>query len=140
MATITTMFAYGGFCLGWYDIETANKIAVSGIIGSGAGIAATSLIMSVAIAYGTAGTGTAISTLTGVAATNAALAYIGGGTLAAGGGGMAAGMLILTSTTFIVGAAVTGAALFAWQRYDAYKEKLRTEMTINWLKERFAKN
>ncbi|MDX5630667.1 MULTISPECIES: hypothetical protein [Brenneria] len=43
----------------------------------------------------TAGTGTAISTLSGVAATNATLAWLGGGTLAAGGYGMAGGMMVL---------------------------------------------
>lgn len=43
----------------------------------------------------TAGTGTAISALSGVAATNATLAWLGGGTLAAGGGGMALGSMVL---------------------------------------------
>lgn len=43
----------------------------------------------------TAGTGTAISTLGGVAATNATLAWLGGGTLAAGGYGMAGGVMVL---------------------------------------------
>ena len=40
-------------------------------------------------------TGTAISALSGAAATNAALAWLGGGALAAGGGGMAAGSAFL---------------------------------------------
>lgn len=43
----------------------------------------------------TASTGTAISTLSGVAATNATLAWLGGGTIAAGGGGMAMGAMVL---------------------------------------------
>lgn len=43
----------------------------------------------------TASTGTAISTLSGVAATNATLAWFGGGSLAAGGLGMAGGMAVL---------------------------------------------
>ncbi len=43
----------------------------------------------------TASTGTAIGTLSGVAATNATLAWFGGGSLAAGGLGMAGGMAIL---------------------------------------------
>lgn len=42
-----------------------------------------------------ASTGTAISTLSGVAATNATLAWLGGGSLAAGGYGMAGGTLVL---------------------------------------------
>ena len=43
----------------------------------------------------TAGTGTAISTLSGAAATNATLAWLGGGTLASGGLGIAGGMWVL---------------------------------------------
>lgn len=52
----------------------------------------------------TASTGTAISTLSGVAATNATLAWLGGGSLAAGGFGVAGGMAVL-------GGAVLGPAL-----------------------------
>lgn len=51
-----------------------------------------------------ASTGTAISSLSGVAATNATLAWLGGGSLAAGGGGMALG-------TTILGGIVVGPAL-----------------------------
>lgn len=46
---------------------------------------------------GTAGTGTAISTLSGAAATNATLAWLGGGTLASGGAGIAGGTIVLGS-------------------------------------------
>ena len=42
-----------------------------------------------------ASTGTAIASLSGVAATNATLAWLGGGSLAAGGFGMAGGMAVL---------------------------------------------
>ena len=52
----------------------------------------------------TASTGTAISTLTGAAATNATLAWLGGGSIAAGGGGMALG-------TMVLGGIVAGPAL-----------------------------
>jgi hypothetical protein len=44
---------------------------------------------------GTASTGTAIASLSGIAAHNAILAWFGGGALAAGGGGMAAGTITL---------------------------------------------
>lgn len=46
-------------------------------------------------AYGTAGTGVAISGLSGAAATNATLAWLGGGTLASGGFGITGGMVAL---------------------------------------------
>ena len=45
--------------------------------------------------FATASTGTAIASLSGVAATNATLAWLGGGSLAAGGMGMAGGMMVL---------------------------------------------
>lgn len=45
--------------------------------------------------FAAASTGTAISALSGAAATNATLAFFGGGSLAAGGLGMAGGMMVL---------------------------------------------
>lgn len=64
-------------------------------VGSGAAVAGGSILTALATTFGTAGTGAAISTLSGVAASNAVLAWIGGGTIAAGGGGMALGSTIL---------------------------------------------
>lgn len=60
------------------------------------------------MALGTASTGTAIASLSGIAATNATLAALGGGALAAGGGGMALGTTILGATTLGVGILVGG--------------------------------
>lgn len=53
----------------------------------------------------TAGTGTAISSLTGAAATNATLATLGGGSVAAGGLGMLGGLAVATGGAALVGAA-----------------------------------
>ena len=53
-------------------------------------------------------TGTAISALSGAAATNATLAALGGGSLAAGGGGIALGTTILGAATLGVGLLVGG--------------------------------
>jgi uncharacterized protein with GYD domain len=72
-----------------------KELAAGGItaIGSGA--------LTGAAVYGTVGllasasTGTAISALSGAAATNATLAWLGGGAIAAGGGGMAVGAAVL---------------------------------------------
>lgn len=68
-------------------------------VGVGAGVTVAAMgptaAMGVATTFGVASTGTAISSLSGAAATNAALAWLGGGTLAAGGGGMAAGESLL---------------------------------------------
>ena len=56
----------------------------------------------------TASTGTAISTLSGAAATNATLAWLGGGSLAAGGFGMAGGTLVLGGIVTAPALAVMG--------------------------------
>ncbi|MEH1776226.1 MAG: hypothetical protein V7K64_18535 [Nostoc sp.] len=60
--------------------------------------------MSLATSVGVASTGTLIGGLSGAAAWNATLAWLGGGSLAAGGGGMALGSLVLGGIT--VGPAV----------------------------------
>lgn len=52
-------------------------------------------IPSAVAALGAASTGTAISSLSGAAATNATMAWLGGGSLAAGGGGVALGTAAL---------------------------------------------
>lgn len=70
-------------------------------IGTGAVTGALTGALAALGAYGsvgmlaTASTGTAIGTLSGAAATNATLAWLGGGALAAGGFGMAGGMVAL---------------------------------------------
>ncbi|MBD2123651.1 hypothetical protein [Trichocoleus sp. FACHB-262] len=60
--------------------------------------------MGLATSVGVASTGTLIGSLSGAAAWNATLAWLGGGSLAAGGGGMALGSLVLGGIT--VGPAV----------------------------------
>ncbi len=75
------------------EINEANvKAGVSAVAGAAAGAAvaayAPSAAMAFATAFGTASTGALISDLTGIYAINAALAWLGGGTLAVGGGGM----------------------------------------------------
>lgn len=98
------------------ELQEARKAAT----GAGAGLAAGASVafmaptaaMWVATTFGTASTGTAISTLSGAASTNAALAWLGGGTLAAGGGGMAAGNALL-ALAGPVGWSIAGATLLS---------------------------
>jgi hypothetical protein len=70
---------------------------------------ATNFIPTLAQVFGvtgvTTGTGTAISSLTGAAATNATLAALGGGSVAAGGMGMLGGLAVATGGAALVGAA-----------------------------------
>lgn len=74
---------------------TMKNIVGGGVtaLGSG-GLAGLAAYGSVGF-LGTASSGAAIGGLSGVAATNATLAWLGGGSLAAGGFGMAGGMMVL---------------------------------------------
>lgn len=75
--------------------EVATSVAQGLLGGSIAGGAIAFGAWSAASAFATASTGTAIATLSGAAATNATLAFFGGGALAAGGLGMAGGAVAL---------------------------------------------
>lgn len=94
------------------EVSVGAEILLGGLGGAGlgtaGGFAASGLTTAAVMALGTASTGTAISTLSGVAATNATLAALGGGSLAAGGGGMALGSMILGGATLGVGLLVGG--------------------------------
>lgn len=99
------------------DYKAAQaKQAGAGAVGAGLGVAVVAMgptaAMGVATTFGVASTGTAISSLSGAAATNAALAWLGGGAVAAGGGGMAAGETFL-ALAGPVGWAIAGVALVA---------------------------
>ena len=58
-----------------------------------------SLVTGAVSTFASASTGTAIASLHGAAATNATLAWLGGGSLASGGGGVALGSTVLTGIT-----------------------------------------
>lgn len=122
------------------EVEYENakmKNVGQGAAGIGAGMAVAALgptaAMGVATTFGVASTGTAISALSGAAATNAALAWLGGGTLAAGGGGMAAGSAFL-ALAGPVGWAVAGLAFVTsgifFLRSKHKKERLENIYTL----------
>jgi len=79
------------------ESSVSNSLEISAGLGKGVASGALTAMG----AYGsvgmlaTASTGTAIGGLSGAAATNATLAWLGGGSLAAGGGGMALGTAVL---------------------------------------------
>lgn len=130
-----------------YDKEQLKEVSVgAGVLlgglggaaaGTAGGFAAAGATTSAVMALGTASTGTAISSLSGVAATNATLAALGGGSLATGGGGMALGTTILGATAF--GAALLAAgAIFgvtgkkmADKADEAHRQVEEAEKTIN---------
>ncbi len=94
------------------EISVAANVLLGGIGGAAAGtaggIAAAGATTTAVMALGTASTGTAISTLSGAAATNATLAALGGGAVAAGGGGIALGTAVLSGATLGVGLLIGG--------------------------------
>ncbi len=111
-------YSKNGIELPKYDGEKIKEVSVGagvllgGIGGAGlgaaGGFAAAGATTAAVMALGTASTGTAIASLSGVAATNATLALLGGGTLAMGGGGIAAGTAVLGVATLGVGLLVGG--------------------------------
>jgi hypothetical protein len=104
----------------------AKQIAINGLaaIGSGALLAygTYSVVMSgLGGLIVTATTGTALGTLSGAAAVNATLAWLGGGALAAGGFGMMGGMIVLGG--IVAGPALAiGGAIFASQARKALND------------------
>ena len=115
--------------------QKANvKGAGIGTAGTVAGTAVATLgptaAMAIATAFGTASTGTAISALSGAAATNAALAWLGGGALAAGGGGMAAGNALL-ALAGPIGWGLGATAIIAGGIFASGKNKKAAEQANN---------
>lgn len=85
-------------------VTFAGKVAGGAVAGTAGGALVAFGAYGAAQVLACASTGTAISALSGAAATNATLAFFGGGSLAAGGLGMAGG-------TVILGGLVAGPAL-----------------------------
>lgn len=129
--TITTaLFSYGLYFMGYSDLKTANRNMLIGTVANGAGaLFVTGTMMAVAT-WGTAGTGSAIAGLSGAAATNASLAWLGGGSIAVGGGGMALGSAVLTGGTIIVIAAVAYGGYKLFQLKDESDESNRIRTLI----------
>ncbi|UWD50643.1 hypothetical protein NYR90_19670 (plasmid) [Clostridioides difficile] len=130
-----------------YDTEELKRVSIGagvllgGIggaaVGTAGGFAAAGATTAAVMALGTASTGTAIASLSGVVATNATLAALGGGAIAAGGGGMALGTAVLGATTLGVGLLVggmifniTGSSL-SDKADEAWYQMRRAEKEIN---------
>ncbi len=136
-----------GINLPEYEAEELKKVSAgAGVLlggiggaaaGTAGGFAVAGVTTSAVMALGTASTGTAISTLSGVAATNATLAALGGGSLAAGGGGMALGSMVLGGATLGVGLLVGGVIFnvtgskLSDKADEAYSQAKRTENEVN---------
>ncbi|MFK3936162.1 hypothetical protein ACI2JA_01445 [Alkalihalobacillus sp. NPDC078783] len=96
-----------------FSVVQLAKILGGGIASVGSGAAVAFGAYSATMALGTASTGAAITGLSGVAATNATLAWLGGGALATGGAGIAGGTLVLGGLVLGPALAVAGTVLSA---------------------------
>lgn len=104
-----------------FDFEEIKNVSIvaEAVLGSTLGAiggsvlaaASTSGTTAAVMALGTASTGTKIAELSGAAATKAALAALGGGSIAAGGGGIALGTLVLNVASLGVGVLIEGIAM-----------------------------
>lgn len=105
--------------LGNFAIQVAG-----GVTAGAAGGALTAIgAYGVAQTFAAASTGTAIASLSGAAATNATLAFFGGGSLAAGGLGMAGGMMVL-------GGLVAGPALLVMGLITGAKSQEKLDQAL----------
>jgi len=127
------IFAYGGALTGQYDLDAANRIAATGIVATSSFLAAETATMTLAMTYGTASTGAAISSLTGAAAHNSALAFLGGGATSAGGTGIAGGTLVLGSVATVAMIGVTAATMYGFYLYDSYQDDERNRLMREYL-------
>ena len=124
------------------DLKELQGVATSLVGGLASGAMAGALTAfgayGAASALATASTGTAIASLSGAAATNATLAFFGGGSLAVGGLGMAGGTMVLGGLVagpalavlgFVVGAKASknlDEANANWAKAKEFEEEMKT--------------
>ena len=119
--------AYGLWLAGLLDLRTANRQVVAAVVGAAGAAGATTAAVAAASAWGVAGTGTAIVELSGAAATNATLAWFGGGSLAAGGFGMGVGATVLTAGAAAVAMGLMAATSWIFHLLDEGERRSLTE-------------
>ena len=102
-----------------HNSVTAESVLNGVVVGS---LTAGSAVLLTA-SFGTAGTGAAISGLTGTYALHATLAALGGGTLASGGFGMAGGLAVASG--LFVAPAVTVGAIVAHKKIQRMEQKVK---------------
>ncbi|KAB7788373.1 hypothetical protein [Bifidobacterium cebidarum] len=124
------------------ELESMGNMASSLMQGGVTGIASGALTAfgaySAATTFATASTGTAISALSGAAASNATLAFFGGGSLAAGGMGMAGGAAVLGGLVAGPALLVMGAIVGAKGGQNLEEAKTQSAKTDQYCEEMMA--
>lgn len=128
----TALFSYGFYFMGYSDLKTANRNMIVGSAAAGAGTLAGFGIMSAASAWGTASTGTAIANLSGAAASQASLAWLGGGSIAAGGGGVTIGTVAVGGVVAIaaIGVGYIGCKLYQLKDEADENKRIRSMISV----------
>ena len=101
------------------SVLSTKKLLKKGLGATVAGTLSAGAIYTAVGALGTASTGAGIASLSGIAASNATLAWLGGGALAAGGGGIALGTIVLGGLLII-----PAVSYMAWRGKFNYQDKV----------------
>jgi len=147
----SSVLSYGNYLLGSVSWQQAQRDIITDLTVAGVSTATsaalaggTALTFATTIAGwigATASTGTAIASLSGIAATNATLAALGGGTLAAGGGGVAAGTVVLAGISAtgvgIIAAGVAAGVMSVFYLKDKKTERQRLNYLLNGVQKHF---
>ena len=115
------------------EYNTAIGIGTGTVAGGSLAVGSWALVGAV----GSASTGAAISGLSGVAATNATMAWFGGGAMAAGGAGMTGGMAVLGGIVAVPLICIASIGTHKKAR-EFEEEKVKLDQTIMGQKEHLA--
>lgn len=113
LALTTYLWASGGL-----TSNVALTVGVDMAVFAGVTWAVESAVVYTIAAFGTASSGVAIGGLSGVAATSAVTAWVGGGSIAAGGMGAAVGSAVLTGGVALVAIGVVWVGKSAWDTWQ----------------------
>jgi hypothetical protein len=113
----SAILAYGAYLMGYSDLRSANRQMVAGGAAIVGGAGFTSGAMALAVAVGHAGTGTAISSLSGAAAHSATMAWLGFGY------GMAGGAAVLSGGAVIVAVALGSGVGAVFKHMDKVEQQ-----------------
>lgn len=117
----TALISYGAALLGYGTWKEANRNFVAGTVGIASGTLAMSTTMTLVGALATSGTGTSIAILHGAAATNATLAWLGGGAIGIKGS-VAIGGVVLGGIGVVATLAVGSVVMWAFHAHDKKKQ------------------